>query len=90
MKIVHLSDTHINTKILYNIDAQDRFRLALNHIKNNHSDADHFMITGDLTNFGDNESYEIFINILSKDKTLYTQTIDNLKTNSWMISFTFE
>lgn len=30
------------------------------------------------------------INILSKDKTLYTQTIDNLKTNSWMISFTFE
>jgi 3',5'-cyclic AMP phosphodiesterase CpdA len=66
MKIVHLSDTHINTKILYNIDAQDRFRLALNHIKNNHSDADHFMITGDLTNFGDNESYEIFINILSK------------------------
>lgn len=30
------------------------------------------------------------INILSKDKTLYTQTIDNLRTNSWMISFTFE
>ena len=30
------------------------------------------------------------INILSKDKTLYTQTIDNLKTNSWIISFTFE
>jgi len=66
MKIIHLSDTHIYTKILYNIDAQDRFRLALNHIKNNHSDADHFIITGDLTNFGDNESYEIFINILSK------------------------
>ena len=30
------------------------------------------------------------INILAKDSTLYTETIKNLKTNSWMISFTFE
>ncbi len=30
------------------------------------------------------------INILSKDNTLYTQTLNNLKTNSWMLSFTFE
>ena len=30
------------------------------------------------------------INILTKDSTLYTETINNLKTSSWMISFTFE
>ena len=30
------------------------------------------------------------INILSKDKTVYTETINNLKTNVWMLSFTFE
>ena len=30
------------------------------------------------------------INILTNDNTLYTETIKNLKTSSWMISFTFE
>ena len=30
------------------------------------------------------------INILSKDNTVYTETINNLKTSSWMLSFTFE
>tara|TARA_B100000965_G_scaffold314207_1_gene274254 strand:- start:545 stop:1255 length:711 start_codon:yes stop_codon:yes gene_type:complete len=30
------------------------------------------------------------INVLSQDNTLYTETINNLKTTSWMLSFTFE
>ena len=30
------------------------------------------------------------INILSRDKTVYTQTINNLRTSGWMLSFTFE
>jgi len=30
------------------------------------------------------------INILSEDETVYTQTINHLSTNGWMISFTFE
>ena len=30
------------------------------------------------------------INILSKDNTIYTETINNLKTTSWILSFTFE
>ena len=30
------------------------------------------------------------INILSRDKTVYTETINNLKTSGWMLSFTFE
>ena len=30
------------------------------------------------------------INLISKDKTIYTNSINHLKTNGWMISFTFE
>ena len=33
MKIIHLSDTHINTEILHNIDSQKRFKLALSHTR---------------------------------------------------------
>ena len=65
MKIIHLSDTHINPKTLYNLDSQNRFESALQHIKNNHTDANLFIITGDLTHFGNDESYQIFKNILS-------------------------
>ena len=34
-------------------------------------------------------SYGI-LNILSEDETVYTQSINYLSTNGWMISFTFE
>ena len=60
MKIIHLSDTHINPETLNKIDTQQRFKLALNHIRDNHSNADILIITGDLTAFGDDESYQIF------------------------------
>ena len=36
MKIIHLSDTHVDPEILHNIDSQKRFKQALNHIKDNH------------------------------------------------------
>ena len=87
MKIIHLSDTHVDPEILYKIDSQQRFRQALDHIKDNHTDADHFMITGDLTHFGNDESYQIFINILSDaglPDHLYPKLIhseDSLKTD---------
>ena len=68
MKIIHLSDTHIDPEILHNINSQKRFKLALDHIKNNHTDADHFMITGDLTHFGNDVSYKIFIKMLEEVK----------------------
>ena len=57
MKIIHLSDPHIYTKLLYNIDSINRFESAIKHIIKNHLDADLFVITGDLTHFGDKESY---------------------------------
>ncbi len=60
MKIIHLSDPHIEPKLLHGIDSKQRFKLALEHIKENHINADHFIITGDITHFGQNNSYQIF------------------------------
>ena len=34
-------------------------------------------------------SYGI-LNLLSKDETVYTKSINRLSTNGWMLSFTFE
>jgi len=31
-----------------------------------------------------------FLNLLTQDKTIYTQSINRLRTNGWMLSFTFE
>lgn len=64
MKIIHLSDPHIDPNLLDNIDSQERFKLALNHIVKNHFDANLFVITGDLTHFGKDESYLILKDIL--------------------------
>ena len=30
------------------------------------------------------------LNLLKKDSSIYTQSINNLTTNGWMLSFTFE
>ena len=74
MKVIHLSDPHIHTKILHGIDPVSRFKEALNHIIKNHQDANLFVITGDLTHFGDEESYYRLNEILTKSalpKNLY-------------------
>ena len=68
MKLIHLSDPHIEPEILHNIDTQKRFYQALEHIRQNHSDADLFVISGDITHFGSNEAYKIFQNILNEAK----------------------
>ena len=64
MKIIHLSDPHIYTDKIHGIDPVSRFKKALDHILKNHSDADLFVITGDITDLGDKESYQLFIKII--------------------------
>ena len=59
MKLIHLSDPHIEPEILHNIDTQKRFYQALEHIRQNHSDADLFVISGDITHFGSNGAGEV-------------------------------
>ena len=68
MKIIHLSDPHIYTDKIHGIDPVDRFKKALNHILDNHHDADFFAITGDITDLGDKKSYQLFKQIINETK----------------------
>jgi len=65
MKIIHLSDPHIYTDKINGIDPVDRFKKALDHIMQHHRDADLFSITGDITDLGDKESYQLFLSIVN-------------------------
>ncbi len=65
MKIIHLSDPHIYTEKIHGIDPVERLKKALIHILNNHSDADLFAITGDITDLGDSASYQLFLKIIN-------------------------
>ncbi len=68
MKIIHLSDPHIYTDELKGIDPVYRFKKALKHIMKNHIDSNLFVITGDLTDLGDINSYKLFDNIIKDAK----------------------
>ena len=68
MKIIHFSDIHIHSNSILGNDPVERFQLALEHVKNNHLDADMFVITGDIAHHGDFASYESFNKILIKSK----------------------
>jgi len=68
MKIIHFSDTHIHDELIIGQDSNLRFKKALEHISNNHLDADLFVITGDLTHHGRLKSYEKFSEILREAK----------------------
>ena len=56
MKLLHLSDPHIEPNMLHGIDSQLRFKKALEHIKINHFDSDLFVISGDITHFGSKDA----------------------------------
>jgi len=66
MKIIHLSDIHIHSEPILEHNPIERFSLALDHIKNNHVDADMLIITGDITHQGDVASYNMFDEIFTK------------------------
>lgn len=66
-KIITLTDIHIlpGDQLLIGIDPKERLALAVDHINRTQSDAELVIITGDLTHFGDAESYQTLSNILS-------------------------
>ena len=65
MKIIQLSDIHISKKNLYGISPNDRFKKAIQHVLDKHSDSDYLVISGDLTDTGDVDSYNELKNILT-------------------------
>lgn len=57
MKILHLSDLHIGPAPVMGSDPVEHLRVALKHVMQHHVDAARIVITGDLVDRGDIESY---------------------------------
>jgi 3',5'-cyclic AMP phosphodiesterase CpdA len=60
MKLIHLTDTHFVPpgKTLYGGDPQATLAAAVADINRHHADADHVLITGDLTHWGEPDAFE--------------------------------
>lgn len=65
MKLVHISDIHINPEPILGIDPVANFKACLDHVAEFHADADRVVITGDLTHHGLRASYEQLKQILA-------------------------
>jgi 3',5'-cyclic-AMP phosphodiesterase len=57
MKLIHISDIHINPEPILGIDPVANFEACLGHVAEFHADADRIVITGDLTHHGGADSY---------------------------------
>ncbi len=57
MKLVHISDTHLNPNPIMHSDPNAMFRLCLEHVAKRHADADRIVVTGDLAHLGLESSY---------------------------------
>ncbi len=64
MKLVHISDIHINPEPILGLDPVANFEACLRHVEEFHSDADRVVITGDLTHHGLEASYRQLQDIL--------------------------
>lgn len=64
MKIIHISDIHINPAPILGFDPVDNFEACLAHVAEFQGDADLVVITGDLTHHGQAESYQRLKSIL--------------------------
>ena len=65
MKIVHISDIHINAEPILDLDPVENFRKCLAHVEEHQGDADRVVITGDLTHHGLAESYGMLKEMLA-------------------------
>jgi Icc protein len=66
MKIVHISDIHINAEPILGHDPVARFERCLAHVEEYQSDADRVIVTGDLTHDGRPKNYERLKRILAR------------------------
>lgn len=57
MKLIHISDIHINADPIAGSDSVAGFAACLAHVEKRHADADAVVITGDLTHHGQRHSY---------------------------------
>lgn len=64
MKLIHVSDIHIDPSPILGFDPVGNFAACLAHIAAFHADADRVVITGDLTHHGRAESYQRLLAML--------------------------
>ena len=59
MKFIHLSDTHLlpRSQLVHGIDVCARLEAAVDSICEKFADAEFCMMTGDIADLGDRESY---------------------------------
>lgn len=79
LKIIHVSDTHIAPvgQLVVGLDPQRRFRQVVHAINRDHSDAALCVITGDLTDGGEEEAYRALAEILGELKVPYRLMMGN-------------
>ncbi|MEM7462280.1 MAG: phosphodiesterase [Pseudomonadota bacterium] len=65
MKLIHISDIHINETAILDHDPVENFKLCMTHVENHHGDADMVVITGDLTHHGNLSSYQRLRELIS-------------------------
>lgn len=65
MKLIHISDIHINAEPILDSDPIGNFELCMAHVEKYHADADMVAITGDLTHHGQRSSYVKLQDMLS-------------------------
>ncbi len=68
MKIIWLTDIHVRpqNKTNFGFDPICRLETAVSYIQNHHLDADYCVLTGDLTEDGDADSYKLVDKIMSR------------------------
>ncbi|MBL0371278.1 metallophosphoesterase [Rhizobium sp. KVB221] len=66
MKLIHISDIHINSSTILGHDPVENFKRCLAHVEEFQADADRIVITGDLTHRGQEESYHLLKSLLAK------------------------
>jgi len=64
VKLVHISDIHINDEAILGADPVEHFEWCLDHVKRHHGDAERVVITGDLTHHGHRHNYETLRDML--------------------------
>ena len=79
MKLIHLTDIHITPtgEELHGLPPLERLRSAIDSINRFHSDAELCVITGDLTDRGEREAYEVLSEALDRLTIPYRLLIGN-------------
>lgn len=74
MKLVHISDIHVNEEPILGHEPNGHLQTCLDHVLAHHGDADRIVVTGDLTHHGRASSYERLRDIL--DACAFPETLE--------------